>query len=214
MNFDFVMTWFTFYLPMFFVQIVAGETVFAFRLARRKLFWLRVVCGLLASVGVLFLAAMLAEVLLGISPVLVSFIYIAVFLWTIGFLALCLRESFCTLLFCGIAAYALHTFSYRLFGLIELTGIVEMATDALGEYGYLLLFHSLFALVMVCAYFTFVRHINKKNIARIQSGKVIALSSLALLITIFLSDWINRYNWQSLQLSIRSNRGHAVTDCN
>ncbi len=202
MNMQLVMSWFSFYLPMFFVQIVTGEAVLAFRLNRRKLFWVRAGGGLLASAAFLFLVAMLASVLLAASPVLVSFIYIIVFLWTVALLAFCFKESFGTLLFCGVAAYALHTFSYRLFGLIELTGFVRIVTDVLGNHGYLLLFHSLFALIMVGAYFLFIRNINRKNIARVQTAKVIAISTVLLLVSIFLSDWINRVNWQSLELTI------------
>ena len=202
---DMAIYWYIYALPPFFIQLVIGEALFSYRLKRRPLFWLRLGIGLFISVGFLYFAALAIIACMQVNFVLVSLMYIIIFMFTVGVMAVCFDESFFTLMFCAVAAYAMQNLSYRILNIIELLGGVGKLSGYIGYWpAYFSLFFITFALVAVSVYFIFVRRMNNADIAHVHSGKVLAISMTALVITVVLCTWTNSYIWQSFDLSFVS----------
>ena len=199
---DMALNWYLYSLVPFFIQLVVAEAVFMYKLKRRPLFWLRVGIGFFVSAGFLYLISLAMVASMSSSILLLCLLYIVAFIFSVGVMAMCFDESFFTLMFAGVSAYALQNLSYRLLNIIELYGVVAKLAPYIGYWSaYFTIFFVTFALTVVIAYFIFVRRKNNGDIARLHSGKVLAIAITALVITVLLCTWANFHIWESFDLS-------------
>lgn len=195
-------SWYIYSLVPFFFQLIVAEALFAYRLKRRPLFWIRLCAGLVVSAGFLYLTSLAMIASMAQSVFLVSFLYIAVFMFSVGVMAMCFEESFFTLMFAAVAAYALQNLGYRVLNIFELFGVVAKLAPFMGYWtAYFTTFFLSFVLILVAAYFIFVRRIDKEDIAQLHSGKVLLVSVTTLVITVVLCTWANSHIWESFDLS-------------
>lgn len=100
------------YRILFMAELLIAEALFTFRLRRRSYFALRVSGAALMSFGFAF-----AVPSLHINAAYLSFMFLSMFVFTLAMLKLCYRESFKTLLFCGVAAYTTQHIAYETYNL-------------------------------------------------------------------------------------------------
>ncbi len=201
MDMTMVLTWYICVLPTFFLQLIASEIIFAFHIKRRPLFVWRVIGAVLISAGVLYLMSYLF--VLVTDPVLSALLYVTVFFMTVLIMWFCLDASFLTLLFCAIAAYSTQNLAYRMFSIVELTGLVFWMSQYMNYWAaYLPLYYATYVIVAVVIYFVFTRRMRRENAAEIHGAKILAISAASLLVTVFLSTWANMWAWQSYYLDL------------
>ena len=120
------------YRILFMAELIIAETLFVFRLKRRKKFTLRAAAGILLSFAFAF-----AVPCVHINAAYRSFMFFSMFAFTLAMLKLCFSESFKTLLFCGVAAYTTQHISYELYNLIyiilDINGGVPVSVYGSGD---------------------------------------------------------------------------------
>lgn len=201
MNFDIVLFQFVYALVPFFIQLSVAEGLFVYGLKRRPLFWARLAAGVVISAGAVLLLSvvisLVSHFLLG------ALIYVVIFALTVCVLLVCYDESFGTLLFCGLAAYAAQNMGYRLYCIAELCGLTYMLGMRIGfGAASALLGNICMAIVYVVVYFLFARRMKKYKLARLHNRNVLLISASTLTITVVLCAWTNNYYWQHFPLLI------------
>ena len=200
---EMALSWYIYSLVPFFIQLVASEALFSFRLKRRPLFWVRLGVSLFTSIGVLYLISLAMVACMNGPVLLISLLYVVTFMYSVGIMAICFEESFSTLMFAAVAGYTLQNLSYRLLNIMELFGLVVALSPYIGYWGaYFTLFFSTLIGLGVAAYFVFVRRATKDDIDKLRSGVVLTISIIALAITVFLCTWANAYAWESAALTL------------
>ena len=200
---EMALSWYIYSLVPFFIQLVAAEALFSYRLKRRPLFWVRLGVSLFTSIGVLYLISLAMVACMNGLVIFISLLYVATFMYSVGIMAICFEESFTTLMFAAVAGYTLQNLSYRLLNIMELFGLVWKLSPYIGYWGaYFTLFFTTLIGLGVAAYFIFVRHSNNEDMGKLRSGKVLAISITALAITVFLCTWANAYAWESVDLTL------------
>lgn len=118
------------YKLIFTTELLVAETLFVFNLKRRSHFWLR----LAASLIVLFCVAFFFPLFNINNPFYTVLVFFVIFAVSVGLMKFVFDESFLSLLFCGIAAYAVQHLAYQCYSLLVYsTGINGGAV--LGLYG-------------------------------------------------------------------------------
>ncbi len=105
----FVLTQLFWYKLIFTAELIIAEALFVFRLKRRKYFWAR----LAVSVLLMFAAAFFFPLLTTNSPYYTLFIFFVLFAISIGLMKFIFDEPILSILFCGIAAYAVQHLAYQ-----------------------------------------------------------------------------------------------------
>ncbi len=179
------------FLP-FAVQIAAGEVMFAFRLKRKKHFPVRLAISLAIFIVCLFAVTYLS---MFVSYFLWGTLaYITIFALTVAVMKACFDETVRTLLFCGVAAYAMQNLSYRVLSIVQITGGIMFFANRIGfTAAYNLFNYGLFVLIGIVGYFLFARRMNEKDAAHLHGANVFAVSGLMLIVTVFLCAWTNMY---------------------
>lgn len=202
MDFSAVLSWYVYVLPPFVIQLAVMEGMFCWRLKRKPWFLLRLGAGGLIFAGALWIAACGTIYFFG-SHLAVTGIYLAIFLLTVCVMKACFDESFATLLFYGVAAYATQNLAYRVYSLLELYGVVWEVSLRVGYWqAYLLLQYLVYAVVAAVVFLLFTRPMIERDEAHLGSEKVYALSVITLVVTILLCTWTNVYSWESRTLTI------------
>ncbi len=195
------MTYLGFYKFLFVIEVLAAETMFAFRLCRRKLFWLRLLGG--------------AVVLSGFAAIPIplnnfwalSIEFCLLFALSVPIMLFCYDESFFNLLFCGIAAYTCQHFAYELtnfaFSVAErsvspLLGMYGNAkidfskidkTTILAAIAYLICYIAAYTAV----YHAFAKRIRSGSDMKIKSVALFSLVGAGLMADIFVSAFVTYY---------------------
>lgn len=197
-----VVIWYVYILPPFILQLAIVEGVLCRRLKHKPWFLLRLTAGGMICAGTLWLAAYAILYFIAVLGVLVTPIYMALFLLTVGVMKICFDEPFATLLFYGITAYAAQNLAYRIYSLLELYGAVWELSRRTGYWtAYLLVFWAVFAVVAAAVFLLFTRPMVERDAARLCSINVYALSVITLVVTTVLCTWTNVHSWESLTLT-------------
>lgn len=150
------MTQFEFYKSFqFVIELLLAEAMFVFRFHRRKYFWVLMP----AAVGLCFLFAWAVPVL-SQNPFYISFIFLAIFLFTLLMNKAIFNESWLTVGFCCVAGYTSQHFAYEIYNIIMLILDYPAASGFYGTGDFTGMFPNLFVAVMyaisyVPAYFIF-----------------------------------------------------------
>ncbi len=183
---------------LFVAEIWGAGFMFACRLRKRDRFLLRLICGILVSMGV--------AILLGLANSnawITSLIFMAMFVMIVLLMKLCYDEPWQNIIFCGIAAYTTQHFAYE-FANLFLTLITDGASPLLGTYGteiieigddwqfvWLSFYASIYVLcyyVAYCgAYFVFGRQIGSESDLKIKNFKLLLIVGVGLLVDILLN---------------------------
>ncbi len=187
---------------LFLLQLVLPEIMLVFALRRKKLFILRLICGVLTLSALTVLIAFL-QPFIPDYPLLGALPYFVLFAFTIVIMKMCFDCPIKILVLCGVAAYSLQNMLYRVMSLFEITGTVWRFSQVVGNYNlaYWLIYAPVLLTAYVAAYFLFVRRIHAKGIENIYSRNVMFISAVTLSITLVLCSYTNAYWWQ-YQLSI------------
>ena len=193
-----VWNWYLYILPPFIIQLAVGEGMFCCRLKRNSWLLLRLAASGLFFAGVLWFAARAIVCLIGLHGALVTPVYLALFLLTVGAMKLCFDESFTTLLFYGIAAYATQNLAYRVYSIFELYGVVQKLGSRIGFWqAYLLIWYTVYVIVALIVFALFARRMARQDAAHLCSAQVYILSVITLVVTILLCSWSNVYTYES-----------------
>lgn len=195
--------WYRYILPPFILQLAVAEGMFCCRLKPRPYLLLRLLAGAAICAAVLWPAAWAISWSIDLHGALITPIYAALFLLTVALMKLCLKESFATLLFYGIAAYATQNLAYRVYSMLELWGAVWQLGARIGIWqAYLLCWNGVFAVVAAIVFAVFTRPMLRRDPAYLRNAKVYALSGITLTVTVLLCSWTNAYAYESGTLTM------------
>ena len=111
------------YKIIFIVELIVSESLFVCRLNRRENFVLRAV---LCTAGLLSVAFVFPIV--AFNAAWASFMFVSMFLCTLGAVKICFNESLRNIVFCGIAAYTVEHLAYILASSVDdlILGIFDL----------------------------------------------------------------------------------------
>lgn len=199
---EYVFNQFLYALLPFFILLYIVEALRVFRLKRRKLYFARLTGCFIVGVGLLFLLAMLAVVL---SPYFIAgaLVYVLIFIYTLLAHWFCFDESFLTILFAGVAAYSTQNLAYRVFSILEVSGVIWTLAQNVGFMVAYQVFQNLLNLIIYLAvYFIFIRRMNRHLSARSHDKGVFFIAATMLTVTVLLCAWTNTYSFQHKYLLI------------
>lgn len=102
------------YKLIFAVELLSAETLFAFRLKRRDHFVLRLV----ASILIVFAVAFFFPLFSINNPFYTLFIFFVIFAVSVALMKFTFDEPLISLVFCGIASYAVQHLAYQAYSLV------------------------------------------------------------------------------------------------
>lgn len=202
------------YKALFTVELLVAETLIVLHLRRRSRFALRAVASVIACIGF-----SLAVPVVSTSAAYTSFLYLAIFAFSVGAIKFCFRESLKTAVFCGIAGYTAQHVAYALFeifvvaiGLNELdpssaAGSNPVLAFPLLAYGsgqgtimfnpFTLMFYLGIYGVAYFAFYKFVTpRLKSRDSVQLRSTALLVLVIFIVLIDIIISAVISEYSAQ------------------
>jgi len=204
MNFSNVINRFLYEYPAFLFELMFCEATIFFYFKRKKLFWAKLAAGIITLAGITFLCAVLREVTDG-KYMIGSAIYMLMFLFTVCIALMCFNKPIGDIVFGAIAAYALQNLNYRIYSLLELYGVIYRFSQGVNIQYYIasLIFNAAITVISCAlAYLFTVRRLRAQKGENIFSIKVLALSAITLVVTVFLCGTANTYWWQHWYLCV------------
>ncbi len=166
------------------LQLLIAEFLFGFCLKKRPYFWLRFLAGCaIFLVGTYFIPYDYMVVFGW-----VSFKYIFLLALSIGLILLLFDCSWKEALFCGMAGYAVEHIAF------SAMMIVRAAFSSAWQFSpwtALLLYFLSFAAIYALCWAFFGRRVKKNNLVNMNSGKLLAMTAVVVIITQVLSMWLN-----------------------
>ena len=183
------MTSLFFYRPLFMLELLIAEHLFAFKLERRSYYPLRLVFSVIFCVGISFAIPVVA-----FSTLYCSFLFFALFAVSVGTLAFVYKDSFKNIVFCAIAGYTVQHFSQEIYELFIIAGGLtdNLASNMYGSgeidfFGMnpflFVVYISMFFITYTGAYFLFVR--------RMRQSEALSLNTLTILIVVVFMIFID-----------------------
>lgn len=201
MSFD-MLQWFNYSLLPFFVVLIVAEAMCVFKFKRRKFFIFRLIGSLAVGVSVVMLMSALMIYIVS-YPIAGAIVYLIIYVYTLFALWFCFDEPLLSLLFVSSAAYITQNMSYRVFSILEVSGVVWSFGEIVGySEAYTILQTAMYAVIYPVAYFLFIRRMNKHSSVHTHSLNVLLIAVAMLLITIFLCSWTNLYAYQHQYLLV------------
>lgn len=190
------------YKIVFVGELLLSESMFVFRLKRRKLFLLRVLVSL-AALGAL--AVFFPLFSWSYNAAYSSFLFISLFAATLGAIAFCFRESFVNILFCGIAAYSVQHIAFQFYNLIvNIFGInndvpINIYGDAANQNNLFtwLIYFMTYSIVYWLTYVLFASRIEKNSDMRIRSFSLLLLLGFTVLVCVVLNAVITYVSYDN-----------------
>lgn len=184
------------YRPLFMVQLLSAELLFAFRLEKRSHFWWRFAGSIIACLEISLLFPVAA-----FNAVYSSFMFICLFMVSLGALCFCFKASFQNVVFCAIAGYTVqHVVQevYEMFNAIfnfssminmDFYGAEEIDFEKLAQnwvvvFGYFSVYTIAYCAFYYGAFMLFSRNIKKYNIFEMNTLSVLVAAVLILLIDV------------------------------
>lgn len=186
-----------FYKPVFMLELLVAELMFASKLERRRYFALRLAGSLAVCFGAAF-----AFPLASYSAYYVSFMFLCFFGVTVAALAFSFKASFHDIIFCAISGYTVQHVVQEMYELLNsATGVGNMldldfygndaADIAANKIFYVMLYYTVyfvaFALCYFVAYMVFARKIKKYDILRINTVTMTVIVAVILVLDVIFS---------------------------
>ena len=198
------------YKIVFMAELVLSESMFFYRLKRRKLFVLRLLAAL-AALGLLAFFFPLFS--WSYNAAYLSVLFVSLFIATLGAAAFCFREPFVNILFCGIAAYSVQHIAFQFYNLIvNLFGINDSAP--IGIYGDTVAFYYnvftgtvyfiCYAMIYWIMYVMFASRIEKNSDMRIRSISLLLLMGLTVIVCVVLNAVITYASYDNFSVVMMS----------
>ena len=188
------------YRPIFMVQLLSAELLFAWSLKRKEKFGWRMAISLLVCFTATFIFPMLAY-----NAFYSSFMFFCFFAVTLFVLKFCFNATMKEIIFCAIAGYTVQHIAQELY---ELTNSIFNFSESINfafygsdtvdmdkfveNYFSVMLFFGLYfmayVLLYVVVYFLFARQVRKYDIVHLNPGVMIAISAAIVFIDIIFSS--------------------------
>ncbi len=199
-----------FYRLLVMFELFTAEFLFALRLRKRRLFWLRFIGCVIVGEGIA------AALPLLYNAFYTSFTFLLLFAITVPMLEFCCDECWKNIIFCGIAAYTMQHLAYGVanFLISAIAGdqslifgmYFEGALDFSKMNYVTLLAIFLYAFAYFCAYtlfyYLYIRRIKRNEEFRIRRTSVLIVIGFALLVDILLNSIIIYYGGDRSLLSM------------
>lgn len=190
-----------FYRYLFILELFTAESLFIYRLRKRKKFVLYFLAGAAADVAIASFMPLIYDMFY------TDFIFLLLFAVTVAMLKLCCDESWKNVFFCAIAAYTMQHFAYSianlLMSLIEwgrspIFGMYFEGSLAFSSFDMNTLLNSL---IYIFAYFVsytllylvFVRKIKRNENFKIRSTAIMLCMGVALVVDIVIGSVVIYY---------------------
>lgn len=187
-----------FYKPIFMLELLVAELLFASKLGRRKYFALRMIAGTVVCFAIAF-----AFPVASYSAVYSSFMFICFFAVSVLSLVFSFKASLHDIIFCAISGYTVQHVVSELFELVNsVTGVGTMlhldfygngaaGSVSAGNILYVMLYYSAyfltFAVFYFAAYMLFARKIRKYNILQINTVTMTVNVAFILIVDVIFS---------------------------
>ena len=183
------MTSLFFYRPLFMLELLIAEHLFAFKLEHRKYYVLRLLFSVIVCVGISFAIPVVA-----FSTLYCSFLFFALFVVSVATLMFTYKDSFKNIVFCAIAGYTVQHFSQEMYELFVIScGLTDNLASNMygsGEVDFFglnpflfVVYFGMFFIAYATSYFLFAR--------RMQQSEALTLSTLTILIVVVLMMFID-----------------------
>lgn len=183
------MTQFEFYKSFLFpIELMVAEGLFLAKLRKRKMFILRLIGGIFAFIlfSVLFPA-------IGNNAFYMCFMFICLFLFSIGLAKFLFKESLSKLLFCCVAGYTVQHLTYQLNNIVSLVLTNGTGDVSMGMYGvefapmfsnpfFTIIYFFIYIVTYAICYYVFARRVDAEEFVLTD------LSSMVLVIAILVID--------------------------
>ncbi len=184
-NFESALFWYKF---IFMTELLAAEGTFIFLLKERPHFLLRIVLSVLGLYAVTF-----ALPIIDYSPIFVSILFCVLFIVSLCAMALCFKERWAVILFCGIWAYTVQHLSYILGNYLTImtnipNGSVYEETITGLNIGSLLIGTGTYLCVYFISFFVIKRLFRNLNSIQINGFVLVILSIISLSIEIVINS--------------------------
>ena len=190
----------TYYKIIFFLEIIIAEMLFAFRLEKRKSFFLRFAFATLISFVICFFFPIFGIHHWLWHSLYSSLMFMLLFFLSIGLLFFCFKENLTSILFVGISGYLTQHMAYQLYNsVMNLSG---QAVAGLGLYGSVepmsdaqifassLTYFICYLVVYGIVFFTFANRIQKGSHIVIKNRYLFFTSAIILVVVILLNSFI------------------------
>jgi len=174
----------------FMAELMIAEGLFSLRLSRRNKFPIRIVLCLIAVFGFSYLFPVISD-----NAFYISFMFLALFAFTVLMGKILFREGWLKILFCFLAGYTVQHLAYEVYNLILLAMGVEGGSGMYGD-GNLRIFPNAFiAIIYFFVYFVvyffaeliFGNRIKAGEEFKLNSGAMFAFVGLILVMDIVLN---------------------------
>lgn len=190
-----------FYRFLFIVELFTAESFFIFRLRKRKYFFLYMLIGVVADVGIACAMPLLYNMFF------TDFTFLLLFAVTLPMLKLCCNESWKNIFFCGIAAYTMQHLAYSVanlfMSLIEwgrspilgmyFEGEIRVASFDLNTLFIVLVYLFSYFVCYTLLYLGFVRKIKRNENFKIRSTAILLCVGVALVVDIVIGSVVIYY---------------------
>lgn len=193
-----MITYFSFYRPVFMAQLLIAEFLFTCRLKKRRLFWLRYAAAVAAC--------MLFAVFVPMTPntsMQLGLTFIAMFVVTFVVNIFVFDVSVLGLLLCLSVAYTVQHFAYcisncvmlvsnlnaNIYGVYTEQVILSGVLPVNQAFGYIFTF-ALYYLAYWLFYLFFGRRVEKNGLYKIKNPSLFALSIIAIVFSVFVNAFV------------------------
>ncbi len=181
------------YKIVFMAELILSEAMFVCRLKRRRFFVVR----LLLSLAALFAIAVFFPLFSwSYNAFYSSFLFFSLFAATLGAIAVCFREPFVNIMFCGVAAYSVQHIAFQFYGFI--VNVASLNHDApIGIYGDVaessyniftgMVYGISYSMVYWLMFVLFASRIEKNSDMRIRSVALLMLAAFTVVVCVVLN---------------------------
>lgn len=187
------------YKLIFLTEILIAEGLMTFRFERRKLWWLRLICGL-AVIYVLTVFYPL-PFKVAYSGWYLTLMCLVIFGMSVGLLMFVFRMPLLNALFYGITAYTVQHLSYEVYSIFDIllptapdadlygNNLVDFSDFSSGAIVMLLIYINVYILICGISYFALRKYLRKDMTIKINS-MMLFYSALILLVDIILNAFV------------------------
>ncbi len=202
---------------IFAVELLFLEMIFTYHLKCRKNYLLRVFGCSLVYLGLTFAIPVPVY-----NPYYLTFVYLLIFVLSLGVLAFCYKESLINIIFCGVAAYLCQHISYCIEQLIIVNSALK--SDELAGYGSTLTTMILnpfvfiieldcFLLVAFLAWLLLARKIDENIDIYVNRPSILFIAAAFALVAIFLNALVVYTSELHTDLTLTLSFSYGIISC-
>jgi hypothetical protein len=209
-----------FYKFQFLLELLVAESLFCFHLKRRNKFILRFILSLIGVVGVTF-----AIPIASYNPFYMSFIFILIFIATIGFVAICFDESFINCIYCCIAGYLVQHIAFSAYQCFMVATLIDggksldmygsgASINAVVDFISFYIYIVFYIIVYILGYILFGRKIKKQKDFYITNLWLFILVILVLSSAVLLNSiMVDKYEAKTDQVALVVSFIYGIISC-